>query len=342
MADTKKEHYVPRCYLKHFEADNGKIQVFDKKIMQVREQRPFEVAMENYFYDIDFVELSKRATPEEMEKIHSDLLKIVGEKNWDSIQAVLADKKHIEKFYSQLEVIYSLLLGKVISKSYGGNNWVINNCYAFSDEEKELFSLFIAIQIIRTKTFREDIGDMIEKLYQTLAYKSQMFDKDAIPKEEFEVSVDKDFVKLQHSSMILDPDMTIQIAETLYKHIWVVYVNKTNHPFYTSDDPVARIPHKHDKYMSYSGLSSEGIEIVFPISPNLLLAMYDTKTFSSYFSDRQFVVVDQKDLVDYFNQAQVYNSYRCIFSQKENFELATQICKENPIFREQRNRIEVT
>lgn len=342
MADTKKEHYVPRCYLKHFEADNGKIQVFDKKIMQVREQRPFEVAMENYFYDIDFVELSKRATPEEMEKIHSDLLKIVGEKNWDSIQAVLADKKHIEKFYSQLEVIYSLLLGKVISKSYSGNNWVINNCYAFSDEEKELFSLFIAIQIIRTKTFREDIGDMIEKLYQTLAYKSQMFDKDAIPKEEFEVSVDKDFVKLQHSSMILDPDMTIQIAETLYKHIWVVYVNKTNHPFYTSDDPVARIPHKHDKYMSYSGLSSEGIEIVFPISPNLLLAMYDTKTFSSYFSDRQFVVVDQKDLVDYFNQAQVYNSYRCIFSQKENFELATQICKENPIFREQRNRIEVT
>lgn len=342
MADTKKEHYVPRCYLKHFEADNGKVQVFDKKIMQVREQRPFEVAMENYFYDIDFVELSKRATPEETEKIHSDLLKIVGEENWDSIQAVLADKKHIEKFYSQLEVIYSLLLGKVISKSYGGNSWVINNCCAFSDEEKELLSFFIAIQIIRTKTFREDIGDMIEKLYQTLAYKSQMFDKDAIPKEEFKVSVDKDFVKLQHSSMILDPDMTIQIAETLYKHIWVVYVNKTNHPFYTSDDPVARIPHKHDKYMSYSGLSSEGIEIVFPISPNLLLAMYDTKTFSSYFSDRKFIAVDRKDLVDYFNQAQVYNSYRCIFSQKDNFDLATQICKENPIFREQRNRIEVT
>lgn len=54
MADTKKEHYVPRCYLKHFEADNGKIKVFDKKIMQVREQHILEVAMENYFYDIDF------------------------------------------------------------------------------------------------------------------------------------------------------------------------------------------------------------------------------------------------------------------------------------------------
>lgn len=342
MADTKKEHYVPRCYLKHFEADNGKIQVFDKKIMQVREQRSFEVAMENYFYDIDFTELSKKATPEELEKIHSDIIKIAGEENWDSIQAVLADKKHIEKFYGQLEGIYSLLLEKVISKSYGGNSWVINNCSAFSAEEKDLLSLFIAIQIIRTKTFREDIGDMIEKLYQTLAYKSQMFDEDASPKEEFEVRVDKDFVKLQHSSMILDPDMTNEIAEALNKHIWVVYINKTNHPFYTSDDPVAKIPHKHDKYMSYSGLRSEGIEIVFPISPNLLLAMYDTKTFSSCFIDRQFIAVDRKDSVDYFNQAQVSNSYRCIFSQKENFELATQICKENPIIREQRNRIEVT
>lgn len=342
MADTKKEHYVPRCYLKHFEADNGKIKVFDKKIMQVREQRILEVAMENYFYDIDFAELSKKATPDELKKIRSELQKIVGSDNWDIIQSVLDDKKHIEKFYSQLEVIYSLLLGNVISKSYGGNSWVMNNCYAFSNEEKELLSLFVAIQIIRTKTFREDIGEMIEKLYQTLAYKSQMFDKDALSKENFEVSIDKDFVKLQHSSMILDSDMAIKIAESLSKHIWVVYVNKTNNPFYTSDDPVARIPHKHDKYMSYSGLSSEGIEIVFPISPNLLLAMYDTKTFSSCFTDRQFITIDRKDMIDYFNQAQVSNSYRCVFSQEENFELATQICKEHPVFREQRNRIEVT
>ena len=123
MADTKKEHYVPRCYLKHFEADNGKIQVFDKKIMQVREQRSFEVAMENYFYDIDFTELSKKATPEELEKIHSDLIKIAGEENWDSIQAVLADKKHIESFMvsSKLYIVcYSQkLFQKVMAETVG-------------------------------------------------------------------------------------------------------------------------------------------------------------------------------------------------------------------------------
>lgn len=82
---------------------------------------------------------------------------------------------------------------------------------------------------------------------------------------------------------------------------------------------VARIPHKHDKYMSYSGLSSEGIEIVFPISPNLLLAMYDTKTFSSCFTDRKFITIDRKDMIDYFNQAQVSNSYRCVFFTGRKF-----------------------
>ena len=54
MADTKKEHYVPRCYLENFEGEKGKIQVFDKAILQIRPQTKENIAAENYFYDIDF------------------------------------------------------------------------------------------------------------------------------------------------------------------------------------------------------------------------------------------------------------------------------------------------
>ena len=98
-------------------------------------------------------------------------------------------------------------------------------------------ALFIAIQIIRTKSFRDNLRDMITKTYQTLAYKSQMNNEDALPKEAFECEVNPDFVKLQHSSMILDEEMAVGIAETLCNHIWVMYVNKTEYPFYTSDNP---------------------------------------------------------------------------------------------------------
>jgi len=39
MADTKKEHYVPRCYLKNFVLDNDRINVFDKFKTQIRPQK---------------------------------------------------------------------------------------------------------------------------------------------------------------------------------------------------------------------------------------------------------------------------------------------------------------
>ena len=72
---------------------------------------------------------------------------------------------------------------------------------------------------------------------------------------------DDDFIKLQHSEMMLDEEIAIHLAETLMGHIWVMYVNKTDHPFYTSDNPVLTIPHKRDKYMSYGGYASDGVEI---------------------------------------------------------------------------------
>ena len=60
--------------------------------------------------------------------------------------------------------------------------------------------------------------------------------------------------------------------------------------------------------MSYGGFNSEGVEIVFPISPKLLLAMYEKTTYDKLFSDRQFYALTSKDMVDYFNCQQVYHS----------------------------------
>jgi len=341
MADTKKEHYVPRCYLKNFVLENDRIKIFDRFKMQVREQRIMDVAMENYFYDINFDKLIQRAENDEQEKIKADLQGILGTDKWEDVIEQL-DEKHIEKeFFSQLEGIYSELLQIIIDKSHNGNNWVMENCCAFSEIEKSFMSIFIAIQIIRTKSFRDTLGDIINKTYQTLAYKSQMYDEDALPKEAFECEVDSDFVKLQHSGLILDEEMAVGIAETLCNHIWVMYVNKTEYPFYTSDNPIATIPHKHDKYMSYGGLNSEGVEIVFPISPNLLLAMYEKNTYEKMFTDRKFVVLTSKDEIDYFNRQQVYQSYRCIFSGKNNFELAEEMCKEYPQLQKYQSHIKV-
>ena len=51
MTNTKKQHYVPRCYLKNFLPANDRINVFDSFNLQIREQKIMDIAMENYFYD---------------------------------------------------------------------------------------------------------------------------------------------------------------------------------------------------------------------------------------------------------------------------------------------------
>ncbi len=43
-------------------------------------------------------------------------------------------------------------------------------------------------------------------------------------------------------------------------------------------------PTSIDQFISYFGLKSEGIEILFPISSDLLLGMYDAQLFGNMLS----------------------------------------------------------
>ena len=69
MADTKKEHYVPKCYLENFEGEDSRIKVYDKAIMQIRNQLKSEIAAKNYFYDIDFDKMMQRVDQVNMKRL---------------------------------------------------------------------------------------------------------------------------------------------------------------------------------------------------------------------------------------------------------------------------------
>lgn len=340
MADTKKEHYVPQCYLQNFVNENERIQVFDKVLLQERSQLTSEVAMENYFYDIDLNSLLKQTNEE---KVKIDIMKMVGVNDWNELEPIFSNKKYIEqKYLCPIESVYSQLLKEIIAKSYNGNLWVIQNCFAFSQIEKDLMSVFIALQSIRTKAFRETIGETIEKLYQILPSKLQKDKKFDLPKD-IVIKANKDFVKLQHSSMLLNHETLLECGEILNQHIWVMYINQTDLPFYTSDTPVFTVPHKFDKYMSYGGFNSQGVEVVFPISPKLMIAMYERNYHSILIPlENKYIPITDKSKVEAYNGLQVAQSYRCIYSSKNDFEIAKKLCEENPKFRKTNNRVTVS
>lgn len=343
MADTKKEHYVPRCYLENFATEEKRIDVFDKWKLAIRpRQNLMDVAMENGFYDLDLSDAFESLEPSVREKAKAEFLELPEVESWDDIREIMENKKYIEKeHFAKIESHYATLLQLIIQKSYNGNRWVIQNCDAMSESEKLLLSLFIAIQFIRTRSFRDNLGDMFEKFISTMAYKSQMNDEDALPKEAFHCEVDPEYVKLQHSAMIIDPDMAVHFAETFAEHVWVVYYNKTDVPFYTSDSPIVNIPHKADDFRSYAGFASEGIEIAFLLSRTLLLCMYDRNTIGSYFRDRQFYEITDRKAVEYYNAWQVINSYRCVFAVDSDFLLAKKMCEENSDLQKYQSRVDV-
>lgn len=343
MADTKKEHYVPRCYLENFATSRKRIDVFDKwKLMVRSKQDIMNIAMENGFYDVDILGAMAKLDNDVYEKAKADLMELVGTECWEDVETIIGDKKHIEKtHFANLEGIYSEVLKSVIGKSYNGNKWVLKNCKAMSEQEKVLLSIFIAVQVIRTKRFRSTLSDTLTGAVQAIAYKSQADNPDALPKEAFLVETNPEYIKLQHNMMILDPETTIHIAEILVEHVWAMCVNKTDIPFFTSDDPVVRIPHKKDEFISHSGFASEGIEIAFPISSTLMLCMFDKKSYGHIFRDRQFWVMEDTEEVKYYNMHQVINSYRCVFAVENDFEAAKQYCEEHPELQKYHPQIEV-
>ena len=338
MSNTKKEHYVPRCYLKNFTFKNGRINVFDKSNATVREnQNIFDVAMENYFYDIDLVKEITSLPYDSQEKIYTDLSHILRANDKESINDELSSyTKLLEDKFANLESNYGVLLDKIKKIS---NRKYFKNHFGISNRLKNIFSKYIAIQILRTKDTREKIRDLYEKLNKELVFREFKRMGYDINREEIDVESKKVFIKLQHILMIMD-DENIKCFSNVFKsHIWVFYINKTNIPFYTSDSPIVTIPHISDKYISYSGIKSKGVEVVFPINSELLLAMYEKSYHSKEYKDRKFVNLYNVEKVNIYNSFQVLSCHRTVFSKNNDFKMALDLCKYNPQIMDISNKI---
>lgn len=330
MADTKKEHYVPRFYLKEFCDNDEKIWVNDKRTRKTRKQKVSEIAMENYFYDLD---IDKFTTDPEKEKgfkkVSDELIEKGKFDDFEQVKDFL--KKYIEKDYlSKIEPLFSNLLKNISKKTRKANRWYLKNCYSFSTNEKEILSIMFANQLIRTKSMREEQKDMIEKTTSFL-YNKLLKDEG---ESEVSVKMNKEGSKWHHISMMLDREHLETISEILKNHLWVMFINRTSKKYFTSDNPIAKIPNATNPNKGNLGVGSDGIELLFPISPDLTIGMYEKNYFSGTFSDRIFVEVYEPDLIDRFNIAQIVNSYRCIFSNKNDFSLVEKTLTKHPSYRD--------
>jgi len=303
MNKVKTQHYVPRFYLKNFTSSDNKVFVYDKTTDRIFNTAVENIACENHFYD--------------SAKFENEL----------------PEEQYLEKFYSSIESDFAPFYFDFICKIESKEKDKI------SQEDKKIFAEFLVLQINRTKEYRE----MSRQSYSTI--KEKLLDKGVTEKQliDFGFKINNPDPKDLHIESILAGNKIRKtLSEKLENHIWILIENNTTMPFFTSDNPIAKIANIKDEYISYDGYASKGIEIIFPLNSKYLLVLYEREYFKNIeaIENSKFVITDIKN-VYYYNSLEFIRSYRQVFSCDNCFEIIPELKKVNPeSFKMNRKRME--
>ena len=280
LPENKRQHYVPRFYLKNFCNSNKKIFCFDKL-----KGVPFATTIDNiavgkFFYAVD-----------NMYKIE------------------------IEKGLSHVE--HDFFVGpyyELINKK---------NFKKLSHGMKENLFIFLSVQLVRTEEYRLELKDLHE---QVLASMTKDFSNERVS-ERLKIKISKVYSQLEHISH-LDTDTFFLYARFLFNKEWVLLLNKTESPLWTSDNPLSFYNSFGSAGYNF-GILSPGVEIRFPLNRELLLLSYDPKTHPPMTNKTRMLESD----VALANETQIRNSTRVICSPTSDFRYAVEYLKRNPKYK---------
>ncbi len=305
---TKKQHYVPRCYLNRWTNEKHQINVFNKFNKKEWVSNVYNVASERFFYDINHSELSESAL---------NLLYQNGVNPKD-------DEQFIEHFFSeQVEDEYAELLKQIVDREI--TPWYEKNCFFISEKNKILMSICLVYQYIRTKSVRNSISDSskcIEQWMRDINCSEELINKYTIRTNEEEII---------QGNMFFDINHVTELAKSFYSLKWLLGINRTETMLFTSDHPIGTYPHINESFVSMSGIGSRGVEVYFPLSPNYILMMLDADYNMGFKGhDRRYVSITDKMDIKRYNRLCAYNSGQYVFSKEPGFVEIRKMIEDNP------------
>lgn len=224
-----------------------------------------------------------------------------------------------------------------------------------ADEQRQILAAFLAVQLTRTKTFREQwdsfprmLREHFQRNGEQVAPESQV--------EELIQDIPANDLKEQTSRVIYTAPETY--ATHFLNKEWVLAATTRKAPFLLSDNPLTRQNTIDRPHRGNLGLALPGIEIYFPLSPTRALAMWcptltetvhrramelKSRSGSTAAAPDPHGVISMSDAllsgapvpyspanVENFNSLQVIWSERYIFSTINDFELAEAMLTEHP------------
>jgi hypothetical protein len=278
MNNPKLHHYVPQFYLRRFIDAAGRLWIWDRDHDRVFSTGPRSVAAESNFYFLsDFVEQGH-------------------------------DPLTMEKQFADIEAQVSAITGRWLEWIRQGE---LGDPITVPDVNRELVSLFLALQFLRTSdarsilvAFAESIGTVVESESERRAL---------------------------HTEMLWNNELFSSFADRVRRCSWLFGRTSTSTSFITSDNPVA-FRSADNRMVLKAGMLSDGTYVVYPLAPDVVMYCFPDE---GVWRDRQVSRLDchispvtfTDELVQSENSAQVFMASRFVISNRASFDLEREFAK---------------
>ena len=281
---VKKQHYIPRFYLRRFSDTQGhtndrndkknKILVYDKKNKYQYSSNIQDIACQKYFYDI---------------------------KDSSNID----EKQLFEHTFSKLEDEFSIEINKLIKRCEQDENYF--TALITSRKEREKLSFYVAVQLFRTKKVRRKIEETFKvftdgRLKFLNAYLKQ-FPNGKIQKD-LKLIVDEQKI---HLNLLADDENLNSYADFFADSNWCFLRNITNIPFIISDNPVCKVPIYDEETNINLSYFTDQLYIYFPLSPNIVLFIFrkDIPNYKEWKKNiNRLIPISNTDTIHFINKYQ--------------------------------------
>jgi hypothetical protein len=300
------QHYVPQLLLRGFANKRSLLYVFDKRTAKSFRSSVRNAGCERGFYD---------------HRKHSDT--------------------NVDEWLKQVETEAGAVIVDIRRRG---------NLKHLTPTDREWLAAFIAIQIVRTKrqlTFRGDLAETVAS-----ALRTRGADPSEIPGfDEF----DQDQLRAGFLDGI--PSLSGKLFPYLNEKSIVLFISDRLNPCWISDHPAVRYNSLNpgDGILGTLGVASTGVEIYLPISSRFVLGFL-CSSVEDYFRKARGLFLPAtvpgalQEILEgisagepiraeavnimFFNSLQVAQSERYLFAEHANFDLALEMLRDNPRFKE--------
>jgi len=200
-----------------------------------------------------------------------------------------------------------------------------------STEDFKAIWVFTFLQATRTKSIAKETNEMTNKLFK-IVFKNDPRFKGNINNLEFGIK----------NTAAFNIDTTIKTMYYAKDLACKLIVNKSSIPFITSDNPVVRYNQFLERRKfpgGLTGFASKGLQIFFPITPNLMLLFYDDKVYKCGLKKRSRLETSQTEDIFNLNLLQCLNCDELIYFNNKicKYEIEKLIAKKERYFIQDRN-----